>query len=239
MMAWFAHHLKNQSVSTGPELAYLRDWMVPTHGAWAAYGTSTSITAPAAKTYYLSAQRQLVDQSTQLRPDTQRWLTGLAALPTSVSEADAVSNIGVKMWLPDINLPGTYAAWTGPTLSSPLDVVGSPELNLRIRPALGGLTAIAGPAGMLSAVAKVYDVAPDGTKKLINLQVAPFRVADPSKPVRVVLPAIVHRFAVGHQVQVVLAGGDLNLRGGLLSLFASVTTGDSTQTLRLPTTPSA
>jgi predicted acyl esterase len=40
-------------------------------------------------------------------------------------------------------------------------------------------------------------------------------VADPTRPVRVDLPGIVHRFAAGHRLRLVVASGDLNYRGGL------------------------
>ena len=40
--------------------------------------------------------------------------------------------------------------------------------------------------------------------------ITPVRVADPTRPVSVTMPAIVHRFAPGHQVRLVVASGDLN-----------------------------
>ena len=63
--------------------------------------------------------------------------------------------------------------------------------------------------------AKVLDVATDGTATLIKGQVAPIRIADAGKPVHVTLPGIVHRFAKGHQIRVVIAGASPNYRGGL------------------------
>ena len=93
-----------------------------------------------------------------------------------------------------------------------------------------------GPAGQLVLFTKVYDVAPDGTESLIHSLIAPVRIADPSNPIHITLPAIVHRFAAGHAVRIMLAGGDLNYRAGLTSAPVTVTTGAPGQALNLPVT---
>ena len=61
--------------------------------------------------------------------------------------------------------------------------------------------------------AKLYDVGPDGAIELPHRLISPVRVADVTKPVTIELPAIVHRFAAGHRLVVVLAGGDIAYRG--------------------------
>ena len=73
--------------------------------------------------------------------------------------------------------------------------------------------------------AKVYDVAPDGSESLIHNLVAPVRVPDVTKPFTVTVPAIAHRFAVGRQLRLVVAGGSTNYRGGLTPNPVSITTG--------------
>ncbi|WP_375498509.1 CocE/NonD family hydrolase C-terminal non-catalytic domain-containing protein [uncultured Jatrophihabitans sp.] len=73
----------------------------------------------------------------------------------------------------------------------------------------------------------------DGTAALIKGLVAPVRVADPNATLQVTLPAIAHRFAPGHRVRIVLAGGDVNYRGGLVPTPVTVV-GGSGQTLALP-----
>ena len=55
----------------------------------------------------------------------------------------------------------------------------------------------ADPALKLVLFAKLYDVAPDGTATLNRNQISAARVGDPSKPVTIELPGIVHRFAKG------------------------------------------
>lgn len=54
-------------------------------------------------------------------------------------------------------------------------------------------------------------------------------------PVTIELPAIVHRFAPGHRLAVVLAGGDLAYRGATLPQPVTLQTGPGrVQQLTLP-----
>jgi predicted acyl esterase len=48
--------------------------------------------------------------------------------------------------------------------------------------------------------------------------VSPVRVPDVTQRVTIELPGIVHRFAPGHRLAVVLAGGDLAYRGSTLQV---------------------
>jgi ABC-2 type transport system ATP-binding protein len=84
--------------------------------------------------------------------------------------------------------------------------------------------------------AKVYDVAPNGSESLVHNLIAPVRIPDPGNPIHVTLPAIVHQFAAGHAVRIMLASGDLNYRAGLASAPVTVTTGNPGQALNLPVT---
>ncbi|GMA23139.1 hypothetical protein GCM10025864_08980 [Luteimicrobium album] len=91
-----------------------------------------------------------------------------------------------------------------------------------------------GPSGQLVVFAKLLDVAPDGTSTLVADQVAPARIPDVTKPFTVTLPAVVHRFAAGHQLRLVVAAGSANYRGGLFANLVTVTTGTTSQSLTLP-----
>jgi ABC-2 type transport system ATP-binding protein len=68
------------------------------------------------------------------------------------------------------------------------------------------------PAGKLLLFAKIYDVAPDGSVTLVNRLISPTRVADVTKPVVIELPGVVHRYAAGHQIRVVVAATDAAYR---------------------------
>jgi ABC-2 type transport system ATP-binding protein len=80
---------------------------------------------------------------------------------------------------------------------------------------------------------KVQDVAPDGTASLINGQVAPIRIPDVTKPVRVTLPGFVHQFAAGHKIRLVISGGSSNYRGGLTPTPVTIASGPD-QVLTVP-----
>ena len=69
------------------------------------------------------------------------------------------------------------------------------------------------PGGKLVLFAKLYDVAPDGTRTLQNRLISPVRVGDVTRPVQVTLPAQVQRFAKGHRLQLVVAASDMAYAG--------------------------
>ena len=228
IQAWFDHYLKNQGVSTGSEFAYYQDW-TGTFAEAAAYPVGTD------STYYLSAGNALTANPQAIGASSQSLFTPPAGVPTTLGSLDAVgSSVPAALDQPDINTPGTYVYWqTGP-LAQPLAVVGSPALTVQISAPSADLTSSTGPAGQLVLFAKMYDVAPDGTASLIHGLVAPVRIADPTQPVHITLPGIAHQFAAGHKVEVMLAGGDVNYRGGLTPTPVTVRTGSSGQALTLP-----
>jgi predicted acyl esterase len=56
--------------------------------------------------------------------------------------------------------------------------------------------------------AKLYDIAPDGTRTLVHRLVAPVRVPDVTRSFTVTLPGIVHRYERGHRLRFVIAAAD-------------------------------
>jgi X-Pro dipeptidyl-peptidase (S15 family)/X-Pro dipeptidyl-peptidase C-terminal non-catalytic domain len=230
--SWFGQYLKNGPADCYPAFTYFRDWVKYTGIATPAYGSASSYPVGTPRTFYLSGNGALVTDPAGVQPGTQTFVTPPAGFPTSASGIDAFSaNIP-----PDTNLPGTYAAWTSAPLSTYMNVVGQPTLDARVQAPTAVESGDLGPAGQLVLFAKVYDVAPDGSESLVHSLIAPVRVADPSNPVHITLPAIVHRFAAGHAVRIMLASGDLNYRAGLTSAPVTVTTGASGQALTFPVT---
>ncbi|WP_037363015.1 CocE/NonD family hydrolase [Amycolatopsis orientalis] len=229
--SWFRQYLAGGPADTSPEFAYFRDWVPYTGIATPAYGTAPAYPAGSPTRYYLSGNGLVTDPS-RIAAGSQSFVTPPAGFPTSSSGIDAFSpNLP-----PDSDLPGTYASWTGAALPAAVNVAGAPTLDVRLQAPTAAATSATGPAGQLVVFAKVYDVAPDGTESLVHNLIAPARVADPTAPVHITLPAIVHQFAAGHAIRVVLASGDLNYRGGLALAPVTVSTGDSGQVLTLPTT---
>ena len=85
--------------------------------------------------------------------------------------------------------------------------------------------------------AKVYDVARDGTETLKNRLISPVRVADVTKPVRVQLPGVVHKFKKGHKIRVVIAASDFAYGNNLTVQPVTVLTSKvAPSVLRLPLT---
>jgi len=106
-----------------------------------------------------------------------------------------------------------------------------PKLTVRV-----AATATSEPAAMPVLFTKLYDVAPDGTIDLTHRLISPVRVADPSKPVEIELPGVVHRYPKGHTLRLVLAGSDGAYRGNNAPLPVQILTGpDAPSTLVLPT----
>jgi ABC-2 type transport system ATP-binding protein len=148
----------------------------------------------------------------------------------NVSEISAVDQSR-----PVFDPPGTAISFASAALDSPVDVVGSPRVTVR----LDSPTASAAEAttdGRLVVYAKLYDVGPDGTTvELPRRLISPVRVADVDAPISIELPGIVHRFEVGHRLALVLAGGDLAYRGSNARHAVTLTVDpDAPQTLVLP-----
>ena len=231
VMDWFDHYLKGADVGTGPAFSYFRDWVDYSGNAAPAYARSQSYPVGTATRYRLSGSGDLT-QGLPV-PGTQSFETPAAGVPSSITPFDVLGGyVPVNPENPT-DVPGTFASWTTPVLAAPLDVVGSPVVNLRIDSPTAALTQSAGPAGQLVLFVKVADVAPDGTVSLIHSLEAPIRVPDVTQPVKVTLPAIVHRFLPGHQLRLVVAGGSNNYRGGASVNLVGISSGAG-QTLTLP-----
>jgi len=232
-LTWLNRYLKDAAVDTGPDFAYFRPWMPYTGNAAPAYASAPAFPVGAATPLYLSGDGTLVSQPAAVRSGSQTMTTTVAGLPTSFGAVDAIGMPGV---FPDANLPGTYVQWTTPSLAEGINVAGSPELTVRFTSPTAWLSAPLGPIGHPVVFAKVYDVAPDGHQTLINNLVAPVRVTDVGKPVKVTMPAFVHRFEPGHRVRLVIAGGDLNHRGAIVPIPLTVS-GGADQVISFPRVP--
>jgi len=225
IQAWFDHYLKGSDVSTGPGFAYYQDWS-------GTVATASGYPVGKPRLLYLSGAEL---SGSVVRPGSQSFTTPPAGAPSTLGNLDVVgSQADVPLDNPDVNLPGTYASWTGAPLAAPVTVVGTPTLDVRLSAPTAELSQGSGPGGQLVLFAKLYDVSPDGTARLINGLVAPTRIADVTRSVHITLPGIAHRFEAGHRIALYLAGGDTNYRGGQLATPVTVTTGSTGQVLTLP-----
>jgi ABC-2 type transport system ATP-binding protein len=227
VLAWFDHYLKGADASTGPGFAYFRPW-VPFGGTGpdtVQYGTAPSYPVGTTVRLYASGTGGLVRDRTQVRAGSASYANVPGGVPTSYSETSGAQG----SYLPDedtppYDAPGTYVAFASAPLTGAVDVTGVPAVDLRLSAPTAAATQTLDPATMVLLFAKVYDVAPDGSVDLVHRLVAPARVPDVTRPVHVVLPGIVHRFAKGHRIELVVAASDAAYRNAATVTPVTVTT---------------
>ena len=232
VVAWFDHYLKGLDTNLGPNFAYFRDWVQYTGNASTAYASSNQFPVGGTSRYYLGTNA--LTGAAPLLSGSQTFITTVAGLPTSTNPIDVLGSIA-PIPVPEIDLPGTYAQWNTAALTSPVTVVGSPVVHLTVSDPIAGLTQGAGPIGQVVLFLRLQDVAPDGTASDIYASIAPIRVPNVNAPFTVTMPGIVHQFASGHTLRLILAGGSTNYRGGMLPSSVTIN-GGAGQTLDLPTT---
>ncbi|WP_328886063.1 CocE/NonD family hydrolase [Streptomyces sp. NBC_00316] len=226
VLAWFDRYLgHHKNTDTGPEFAYYRDW---TSG----YGTAAAVPALSQK-IYLSGDGKLVDNRSKVARGSRQYTNRL--VPTSHSESSLAGLIG----LPDpepYDTKGTYLGWTSAPLTSAVDVVGAPKATLKVvSPRTERVQNSGDAADKLVLFAKVYDVAPDGSRTLVNRLVSPVRVADVTRSFTLQLPGIVHRYAAGHRLEFVIAASDSAYVGNRgIKPVTVVSAPDDTGVLELP-----
>ncbi|WP_394429107.1 CocE/NonD family hydrolase [Streptomyces sp. SGAir0957] len=203
ILAWFDRYLhQDKGVDTGPAFAYYRDWIDDPD---ATYATASAVPALSRK-LYLSGDGKLVDDKAKVARGSRTYRNW--PIPTSHSESSLAGLIGLSDSAPR-DTRGTYLDWTTQPLASATDVVGAPKATLDVvSPRTERVQHSADAADKLVLFAKLYDVAPDGSKTLVHRLVAPVRVPDVTRPFTVTLPGIVHRYEKGHRIQFVIAASD-------------------------------
>ncbi|MFD3788878.1 CocE/NonD family hydrolase [Streptomyces cyaneofuscatus] len=229
VLAWFDRYLqKRAETDTGPEFAYYRSWQ-------SGYGTAAELPALSQK-MYLSGDGKLVDNRSKVVRGSRQYTNW--RVPTSHSESSIAPLIG----LPDpkpYDTKGTYLGWRSAPLTAPVDVVGAPKATLKVvSPKAERVQSSQDASDKLVLFAKVYDVAPDGTRKLVNRLVSPVRVPDVTRPFTVELPGIVHRYEKGHRLEFVIAASDTAYFGNRgIKPVTVVSAPDDTGVLELPVVP--
>ncbi|MFD8236534.1 CocE/NonD family hydrolase [Streptomyces sp. NPDC059696] len=203
VLAWFDRYLhRRPHTGTGPAFAYHRDWIADPDRAYATAGHLPGLS----RTLYLSGDGTLVEDRREVTHGRRTYRNRL--IPTSHSESSLAGLLGLPD-PPPRDTEGTYLAWTSEPLERPLDVVGAPRATLRVvSPKAERTQNSADAADKLVLFAKLYDVAPDGTRTLVRRLVAPVRVPDVTQSFTVTLPGIVHRYGTGHRLRFVIAASD-------------------------------
>nr|WP_246102913.1 CocE/NonD family hydrolase [Streptomyces piniterrae] len=232
ILSWFDRYLHHRPTSTGPAFAYYRDWV----SDGPAYGTSSGFPVGDSQRLYLSGDGKLVDNRAKVASGSRGYRN--LQVPSSHSESSLAALLGLPDRAP-YDTKGTYLDWTSrPVAGAPVDVVGAPEVTLKVdSPKTEQVQNSADAADKLVLFAKLYDVAPDGTKTLVHRLVAPARVPDVTRRFTVDLPGIVHRFEPGHRLRFVIAASDSAYAGnrGEKPVTVTSTPGD-TGVLELPVT---
>ncbi len=205
-LAWFDHYLKGAKAKPALDFSFLTDWIPFEAGedAAAAVGVAPSYPAAPGAPLYLSGSDALVADKAAVEAGTAPMAE--AAAPTSQGGGAVALQEGNDP-------PGTSVSYTTEPLAEDLDLAGIPSVSFRVDAPT--FTAAVDPAQKLLLFAKLYDVAPDGTATLNRALVSAARVGDPTKPVTIELPGIVHRYAKGHRLRVTIATSSATHRGGL------------------------
>lgn len=234
---WFAHWLKDDPKAPALDFTYYRDWAHRNGDQTGAYARSPSFPATTKPTRYdLSGDGTLQPAGGAVQAGTPAFGTTALGLPTGYTTF-SLTELGFQ----PVDLPGTSTSFVSAPLAADTDVVGLPSVRLRITPGLSGATdAVLGDLGRAFAYVRLEDVAPDGSALLPGEQIASVRVPADGRATTIGLPGIVHRFAKGHRLRLVVAGGDLAHRGNLVPTPLTVKVDPSDPSpLELPVVPAA
>lgn len=221
-ISWFDHYLKGAGPAPRLDFSYFRDWITYTGDAEPAYASAPDYPTGGTRRLFLSGADALVDSAGAVAAGSASFTTPAAGAPTSYSETSAVEPGAI----PPSDAPGTFAAFTSTPFGADTDVVGVPTARITVSaPTASGA---AGPGGLLLVFAKLYDVAPDGSVTLVRRLISPVRAADLTKPIDLELPGVVHRYAKGHRVRLVIAGSDAAYKNSAVATPVTVTTDRAT-----------
>jgi predicted acyl esterase len=232
-LAWFDFYVRGRGTQPPLNFRYYRDWVHQATGSiQQAYATAPSYPVGSTRTLYLSGPSVpgtdggLVTSRTAVVPGTTGY-TSPSPIGPNYTETSALDQSG-----PVSDPPGTAIRYVTPALTQGMNVVGSPRLTVQLT---APTVLPTNPDTQLVVYAKLYDIGPNGAIELPDRLISPARVADPSRPFTIELPAIVHRFEPGHRLSVVLAGGDMAYRGSNVRQTVALTTGGTNvQQLTLP-----
>ncbi|MFI7463591.1 CocE/NonD family hydrolase [Nonomuraea sp. NPDC049646] len=196
--AWFARHLKREAAPAVSAFTVTRDGgrdpgtrqRIRLHPEAAAYpGLSGTDTA----TVQLTGPEQNVVNPPGGAPASISTVPGVGGLLSGQGGGAGLS----------IDMPGQSAAFESPPLTAPLQLTGSPTVKVKVSG-----------KGQATLFAKLYDVADAVQPPALPAGlVAPFRVTIPegagSAEATVTLPAVDHRFAVGHRLRLVVTTTDM------------------------------
>jgi ABC-2 type transport system ATP-binding protein len=230
---WLNHYLKGDPHAPSLDFSFYRPWMkYPGENAALAYGRAPTYPVGKDETLDLSSSDQLIAQGAPVQTGSASFMTPAAGGATSTGETTNETSP------PPSDVPGTFAEFETAPLASNLDVIGIPSVRLTISDPLLPTTSKQGVGGDLTLFFKLYDISPSGAITLPDGLIAATRIADVSRPVTVTLPGIVHQFAQGDRLALLIAGSDSEYRGDAVSQPVTILTSPQhPDELQLPIAP--
>ena len=225
---FFAKWLRGENVSTGAAVQYFRAWVAYTGNAAPAYGTASSWPVGSETDLYLSAPAvpgstgSLVGTQSQASAGTASFLNPPGGIGTSYSETSAAQGTAPASTVPPADAPGTFVAFESAPLPATSTVVGIPRVTVDLS---SSVPAGVSPGSDPVVYAKLYGIAPTGAVTLVDRLVSPVRVPLTPADVTIDLPGIVHRYAAGDRLELVLSAGDLAYLGNRVADTYTVTIG--------------
>ncbi|MFG2077756.1 alpha/beta fold hydrolase [Nonomuraea maritima] len=196
--AWFARYLKGEGSGAPPVSAFTvtrdggrdpgtrqRILLHPETGSYPGLGGTDTTTV-------------------ELQGPEQNIVNPPGGSPASISTVPGIGGLlGGQAGGVSIDMPGQSAAFESVPLTTPLQLTGSPSATIRVSG-----------QGTATLFAKLYDVADSSQLPVLPAGlVAPLRVTIPegagSVTATVQLPAVDHRFAVGHRMRLVVTTTDM------------------------------
>ncbi|GAB3955843.1 alpha/beta fold hydrolase [Streptomyces sparsus] len=218
---WFDRYLKEEQVDIGPGFRISRTGGVDTTDGDAQLRGATAET-------YLGSDQDT--RSIPLDGGKQTFRNPPGAGPPAISGVPGVGDLtqlntlggGVTM-----EFSGQHATFRSAPLEQSLRITGSPRVRLAV-------TADTDEAVLFG---KVYDVGPDGSRRLPHQLVSPVRVtgAERGETVELRLPTIDHAVEAGHRLELVVSATDLGYASPTAP--ADYTVAVTSDGLRVPTAP--
>ncbi len=233
VMQWFDHYLKRKPAAPSLDFTFFRPWINYTGDADKAYGRSPTYPVGTVHTLDLSGTNALVRPPSAVHSGQSTFATTAAGSATSYSEISAVET-NAQPGREPFDVPGTFAQYQTPPLARTTDVIGMPTLRVTVKAPAQSVNPL-GSAADLVLFFKLYDLSPNGFITLPDKLISPVRIPAGGGTIRVDLPGIVHRFAAGHRIALVVAGGDQAYRGNNVTGPVTVSTSAANPgVLRLP-----
>jgi ABC-2 type transport system ATP-binding protein len=211
---WFDVHLAGHGGDAGPVFSYEVESGVRTGGDTP---TSRSVAAPGYPG--IGGTPPVTTEALPLEGPPQAVLHPAGGNPAAITTLPGVGgslgSLGSRLATVTAELPGQSAQFRTPALDAPLLVTGAPRVEVTV-------TRVPGQPGAGEAVlfGKLYEVSPDGRRRLLGGAVAPFRVAVPEdgtagSPARVTLtlPGVVAPVEAGNRLVVSVGTTDQGYTG--------------------------